>query len=400
MTHVTTNNLSLPTGQRTTKRPRRFVLYTRISTKEQADGISLDAQRSTLQTYVEQHGGIALAVYQDVESAYGPKASHRKGLREAIAKCRATGADLLVIKIDRFSRNVSILTDLDLSGVKIVSVAEGPVGKKRLKSLIKSAHRESDEASRRSKEVLARKKAAGKSLGNPNIRSDAQQAGTVAVKLRKTVKLHDLSVFIEKHPEILDMTWQERVDLLNSSGHLNLGSVSKPWGKNSLRKPFKEAVELLALGRFPLVCSSSAGGPNNVLHVAARAGRAATPPSTSDSTMAEPAKAESQGASQGLSATSSTAASSGSKITTLSPVSAATPVFNRRPLTEAEKALLFRIVAKRKVERKIVMDELGLPRLNGSLWMAVRQGTTVSEDMLERLARWFDTHEGVLSVAA
>lgn len=388
------------TGQKMDKRPRRFVLYTRISTKSQTDGISIDAQQSTLQSHVEQLNGIVLGILQDVASAYGPKASHRKGLLEAISKCRAAGAELLVTKVDRFSRNVSILNDLDLSGVKIVSVAEGPVGKKRLKSLITSAQCESAEASLRNKEALARKKAAGKSLGNPNIRRDAQQAGTAAVKLRRIVKVNDLSVFIENHPEILEMTWQERVSLLNSFGHLNPGSVSVPWTKPTLRKPFKEAVELLAMGRSPLVGSASASGSKSVAHVAAPAGGATTPPSTSQSTTAEPSKTESEDVSQGLPATSSPVLSSGSNIAVLSSVSAVTHTFGRRPLTEAEKALLLRIIAKRKVATKTVMDELGLPRLDGSLWMAAHQGTTVSGDMLERLANWFDVHEVVLSAAA
>lgn len=110
--------------------------------------------------------------------------------------------------------------------------------------------------------------------------------------------------------------------------------------------------------------------------------------------------AESQDASQGLPATSSTVLSSGSNVVTLSSVSAATPAPGRRPLTEAEKVLLLRIVDKRKVAKKTVMDELGLPRLDGSLWMAVRQGTTVSDDMLERLALWLDVHAAVLAAAA
>jgi DNA invertase Pin-like site-specific DNA recombinase len=400
MNPMHTNVVELLTGQKMEKRPRRCVLYQRISTKGQTDGISLDAQQSTLQTHVEQLGGMVLDTFQDVASAYGPKASHRKGLLDAISKCRATGAELLVTKVDRFSRNVSILTDLDLSGLKITSVAEGRIGKQRLRSLITSAQRESAEASRRSKEVLAKKKTAGKPLGNPNIRRDAQRAGTDAVKQRRKAKILDLSVFIENHPEILAMTWQERGSLLNSFGHLNPGSVSVPWTKSALRKPFKDAVELLALGRSPLVCGASSGGSKNVLRVAGPAGVATTPPSTLQPTTAEPFKAESQGASQGMPATSSTGLSSGSKIAILSPASAATPALSRRPLTEAEKALLLQIIAKRKVATKTVMDELGLPRLNGSLWMAVHQGTTVSEDMLERLVNWFDTQIGVLLAAA
>jgi hypothetical protein len=214
------------------------------------------------------------------------------------------------------------------------------------------------------------------------------------------VKVHDLSVFVEKHPEIIDMTWQSRADLLNKSGHLNPGSASKPWAKSSLRKPFTAAVELLALGRSPVASIPPSGGSESALQPAAPTGGSTTLPSSLKAGTARPLKAESQGTSQSLPAASSTVLSSGSNIAALSPVSTATPVLGRRALTEAEKAMLLGIIDKRKVATKTVMDELGLQRQNCSLWMAVHQGTTVTEDMLERLANWFDVHEGVLSAAA
>jgi len=292
---ITNNTLKIPTGQKIQKRPRPFVLYARVSTKTQTDGISLDAQQSTLQTHVEQLDGVVLGIFQDVASAYGENASHRKGLRDAISKCRATGSELLVTKVDRFSRNVSILTDLDLSGVKIVSIAEGIVGKKRLRSLIKSAQGESAAASLRNREAMAKRKAAGKSLGNPNIRRDAQWLGTAAIKLRKFVKVNELSVFIEKHPEILDMTWQERVDLLNRSGHLNLGSASVPWVKSSLRKPFKEAFERLTFRQSTAPSISTSGGLASLPQPAALTGGSAASTSSLKASTAQPPEAESHG---------------------------------------------------------------------------------------------------------
>jgi DNA invertase Pin-like site-specific DNA recombinase len=66
--------------QTTTTRPRPFVLYSQVSTKVQVKGISLDAQQHMLNSYVDQTGGVILDVFQDVASAYGPKASTRRSL--------------------------------------------------------------------------------------------------------------------------------------------------------------------------------------------------------------------------------------------------------------------------------------------------------------------------------
>jgi len=77
---------------------------------------------------------------------------------------------------------------------------------------------------------------------------------------------------------------------------------------------------------------------------------------------------------------------------TLVPPVTIQPIFERRPLTSQEKNWLLDIMQKRALSRCDVMDELELLRLNGSLWMAIRQGTTVSEDMLERLSDWFEAN--------
>jgi DNA invertase Pin-like site-specific DNA recombinase len=397
------------TAQTTNDCPRAFVQYIRVSTKKQMKGISLDAQQHTLNTYVEQKGGMLLEIFQDVCSAYDPNSSKRPGLQAAISKCRATGADLLVIKVDRFSRNVSILEDLDLSGIRIVSVAEGIVGKDRLRSLIQSAQNESAEASRNSKDALAKRKAAGKRLGNTKNLSEAQQLGTQAVKNRKANKISELSGFIATHPEILVMTWQARVELLNASGHANIGNtigpLPAPWSRGSLRKPFKEALNLLTTKPAPIVSSPVPRQPDHTDRVATPvvALRASVKPS--GITTAGPGKIESQGALQSLPGLTTAASApvieiAAARPVTLVPPVTVGPIFERRPLTSQEKNWLFSIMQNRGLSNSQVMDELGMPRLNGSLWMSVSQGTNVSEEMLGRLSGWFQTNAGHIQEVA
>ncbi|WP_146592460.1 hypothetical protein [Puniceibacterium confluentis] len=53
------------------------------------------------------------------------------------------------------------------------------------------------------------------------------------------------------------------------------------------------------------------------------------------------------------------------------------------------------IMRARKLSQSQVMDELGLPRLDRSLWMVRRRGTTASPDMPDRLMMWFKANRAV-----
>ena len=54
-----------------------------------------------------------------------------------------------------------------------------------------------------------------------------------------------------------------------------------------------------------------------------------------------------------------------------------------------------KIMNARGMAESAVMDELGRPRLDPSLWQSRRNGTTVSPDMLGRLLKWFGENRAV-----
>ena len=86
----------------------RFVSYLRVSTDRQGrSGLGLDAQREAVARYIAGLAGgpgIRLAVeYVEIESG---KRSDRPQLAAALALCRATGAVLVVAKLDRLARDV------------------------------------------------------------------------------------------------------------------------------------------------------------------------------------------------------------------------------------------------------------------------------------------------------
>ena len=107
----------------------RALLYTRVSTDEQADrGYSLRDQEARLRQYCQREGIDVAAHYQDDHSA---KTFERPAWRELLARIEAaphTVDQVLVVKWDRFSRNatdaLSMIRTLDDLGVRVQAVEQ------------------------------------------------------------------------------------------------------------------------------------------------------------------------------------------------------------------------------------------------------------------------------------
>jgi DNA invertase Pin-like site-specific DNA recombinase len=105
----------------------KYVAYLRVSTERQGrSGLGLEAQREAVMRHVNCHGKL-LGEYVEVES--GKHHDNRPQLQAALAQCRATGATLIVAKLDRLSRNVAFLAALMESGVEFVC-ADNPMATK------------------------------------------------------------------------------------------------------------------------------------------------------------------------------------------------------------------------------------------------------------------------------
>jgi hypothetical protein len=179
-----------------------FVAYLRVSTERQGQsGLGIEAQRRAVAEHVNGHGKL-LAEYVEVESG---GRSDRPQLAAAMAHAKATGAKLIVAKLDRLARNVAFLSALMASGVDFVA-ADMPMANKltvHILAAVAEAEREAISArtkaamavvrdtiekegawtSRRSGKVIAR-------LGNPNgaaalIGRSGSQANAVAGLVRK-----------------------------------------------------------------------------------------------------------------------------------------------------------------------------------------------------------------------
>jgi len=99
---------------------QKYISYLRVSTARQgASGLSLEAQRANIENYLNGGQWTLLREFVEVESG---KNSDRPKLQEALQLCKATGATLLIAKLDRLSRDAHFLLGLQKAGVQFVAV--------------------------------------------------------------------------------------------------------------------------------------------------------------------------------------------------------------------------------------------------------------------------------------
>ncbi len=144
----------------------RFVSYLRVSTARQGrSGLGLEAQREAVRAYVEGRAGTIISPeFLETESG---KRNDRPQLQAALARCRATGATLVVAKLDRLSRNAAFLLTLRDSGVPFVAADMPEANTLTIGILAVVAQAEREAISARTKAALAAAKARGVKLGNP-----------------------------------------------------------------------------------------------------------------------------------------------------------------------------------------------------------------------------------------
>jgi DNA invertase Pin-like site-specific DNA recombinase len=90
-----------------------------VSTDRQGrSGLGLEAQRAAVGRYLAGIGGILLAEHTEVETG---RRNDRPELQKALAACRKHKARLVIVKLDRLSRNVAFIATMMDSGVEFVA---------------------------------------------------------------------------------------------------------------------------------------------------------------------------------------------------------------------------------------------------------------------------------------
>ena len=167
----------------------KTVNYYRVSTVRQGrSGLGLEAQRAAVESFCAGRGCDTIAEYVEIESG---KDDARPELAKALHHARITGATVIISKLDRLSRNVAFLAQLQDGGVKFLCADMPEANELTLHIMAAMAQAERKAISRRTKEALAAAKERGTKLGNP-MGADAfgksaargRVAGVVAIKAK------------------------------------------------------------------------------------------------------------------------------------------------------------------------------------------------------------------------
>ncbi|HEY7154578.1 MAG TPA: recombinase family protein [Gemmataceae bacterium] len=150
----------------------RAALYIRVSSEEQVEGYSLDAQDRAGRLYCEAHGWDIVQIYRDEgKSARTDDLAKRPAFQQLLADAEAGRIDVIVVhKLDRFARNLRVtletLERLEHAGVGFVSIGEQmdfttPSGKVMLATIGAFAQYYSDNLATEVKKGKAERKAQG-----------------------------------------------------------------------------------------------------------------------------------------------------------------------------------------------------------------------------------------------
>src|SRR5260370_9879016 len=97
----------------------KFIGYLRVSTEKQGQsGLGIEAQRKAIEDYLNGGRWELLAEYVEIESGKRPD---RPQLANALAHSKATGATLIIARLDPVSRNVPFPSNLIASAVHFVA---------------------------------------------------------------------------------------------------------------------------------------------------------------------------------------------------------------------------------------------------------------------------------------
>ena len=176
-----------------------FVSYLRVSTQKQGQsGLGLEAQRKAVEDYL--NGGDWTVIEEVVEIESG-KNNKRPKLNEAIQLCKASGATLVVAKIDRLTRDAAFLLNLKDAGIDFIAADMPEANRLTIGIMALIAEQEREAISKRTKEALAAAKARGVQLGayrdgvyvggkgSRNTAKDASDARTALYRRRSAEKL-------------------------------------------------------------------------------------------------------------------------------------------------------------------------------------------------------------------
>src|SRR5262249_33260687 len=136
---------------------RKFVSYCRVSTAKQGkSGLGLEAQEAAIAEHVGN--GKLIEKYIEIETG---KNDDRPQLRKALHRAKVTAATLVIAKLDRLSRNLRFIAELQESKVKFVCADMPDANELTIHIFASLAQHERKVISERTKRALQAAKARG-----------------------------------------------------------------------------------------------------------------------------------------------------------------------------------------------------------------------------------------------
>ena len=242
----------------------RFVVYYRVSTAQQGrSGLGLEAQKEVVMRYLNGGNHQIVSEYTEIES--GGK-SDRPELAKAIRDCRLKDARLVVAKLDRLSRDLHFITDLQNAGVKF-TVAEMPDATELTIHIYSAlAQHERKLIGERTKAALAAAKARGQRLGNPCFQRGEQIPGSGAPAHINAARIAKADKFAQDMAGIIKGmgggSLRDVAEALNAAGYRT--ARGKQWQANSVKRVLERAGEAPPLKEAPEIGSGTGTGPSRV----------------------------------------------------------------------------------------------------------------------------------------
>ncbi|MDB2369749.1 recombinase family protein [Planktomarina temperata] len=218
-----------------------IVTYLRVSTARQGkSGLGLEAQQKAVADYLSTGQWNLLEDFVEVESG---KNSKRPKLLEAIELCKASGAKLLVAKLDRLARDAAFLMNLKDAGIDFVCADMPEANRLTIGIMALVAEQEREAISKRTKEALAAAKARGVQLGayrdgvyvggkgNADTARNASEARTVRFHANAVDKLP----LLKRYDPDGSMSLRAIADIFNRYGVKTVSGRGQ-WSANSVRR--------------------------------------------------------------------------------------------------------------------------------------------------------------------
>lgn len=149
--------------------------------------MGMEAQKAAVAKHIG--GGELLAEFVEVETG---KKNGRAQLAAALKMCKATGATLVIAKLDRLSRNAAFVLELQAAGVPFICCDNPHANALTISLLAVIAQHEREQIASRTKAALDVKRATTGEWRKGKITSEARELAQAGVKLAAATNEHTL----------------------------------------------------------------------------------------------------------------------------------------------------------------------------------------------------------------